>query len=238
MRRLIWIGIAAAGAAAAVTAVVYPLRAADHRDSPSVALEEAISADIGDLYAWMSPDAGSLNLVMTVAPFASDGARFSDAVQYAFHVNSMEAFGGEATETLVLCTFDADQTIHCWAGDEYVTGDASAPAGITSEGGGLRVHAGLHNDPFFFNLNGFTAVVDAVKAAAGGLTFDEQGCPALDGETSAALVGQLASEPGGGPAEDDFAGAATLALVVQVDRDLVTAGGDIVGVWASSNAAE
>jgi len=48
-------------------------------------------------------------------------------------------------------------------------------------------------------------------------------------------VTQLRSAPGGGAPTDHFAGANTLAIVVQIDRTLVTAGGATVAVWASTN---
>ena len=66
-------------------------------------------------------------------------------------------------------------------------------------------------------------------------TFDAAGCPALDSTTANALVTQLRSAPGGGAPTDHFAGANTLAIVVQIDRTLVTAGGATVAVWASTN---
>ena len=48
-------------------------------------------------------------------------------------------------------------------------------------------------------------------------------------------VGQLQGEPGGGAAVDDFDGANTLAIVVQVDKAVVTTGGPTLAVWASTH---
>lgn len=239
MKKITWGALAAGGlGAAALLAAQSSSRAADHLDSPVVQMAANSNADINDLYAWMSDDASKLNLVMTVEPFATSGAMFSDAVQYVFHVHSASAYGAADTETTIVCTFAADQTVQCWAGDdEYVRGDASATAGISSDSGDLRVFAGLRDDPFFFNLSGFQETVSIVEGAASGLTFDADGCPELDQGTSDALVTQLMTEPGGGDAVDDFAGASVLALVVQVDAELVTPGGPIAGVWASTRAA-
>jgi hypothetical protein len=195
------------------------------------------AADIADLYAWTSADASKLNLVMTIDPFATEGAMFSDAVQYAFHLSSAGAFGESQTEVRILCTFTAAQVISCWVGDdEYVSGDASAEAGLVSESGRLRVFAGLRNDPFFFNISGFHGATMAVKAAAGELTFDADGCPDLDQATADALVTQLASDQSGGAPINAYAEANILALVVEVDTALVTPGGPVVGVWASTHA--
>src|SRR5205085_3071043 len=116
-----------------------------------------------------------------------------------------------------------------------VTGDASAEGGLRSRDGKVRVFAGLRNDPFFFNLPGFRATARIVAGAAGSLTFDPAGCPALDAATSAALVGQLQTAPGGGPAVDNFARFNVLAIVVSVSKSLVTRDGPVVAVWGSTN---
>ena len=51
-----------------------PTFASDHLDTPTVLADPA--ADIGDLYAWMSPDGRRLNLALDIV-----GKRFSDQVQ-------------------------------------------------------------------------------------------------------------------------------------------------------------
>lgn len=218
----------------AVALVPAAVQAADHIDSPAASAEP--TADLTDLFAWTSPDATKLNLVLGVTPFAGDDAQFSDATQYAFHVNSSMGYGEAQTETVVLCQFYDVNAIECWAGDQYLAGDPRDPAGLVSEGGKLRVFADLRNDPFFFEFTGFTNTIAAVIDAAPSLTFDDQGCPALDQATADALVGTLQSGPAGAPASDTFAGSNVLALVVQVDKDVVTPGGPLVGVWASTHA--
>lgn len=227
-------------AAAALLAQLASLTAyaADHRDGPGVRADPA--ADINDVFAWMAPDASRVYLVMTVFPFAPAEARFSDSVQYVFHTASGPAFGQiGATEVNLICTFTAAQQIACRVGDSdtVATGDASDPAGLASSDGRLRVFAGRRNDPFFFNLNGFQRATRIVAGAAGGLTFDPAGCPAVDAATSQTLVTQLRTEPDGAPATDEFAGANGLALVAAVDKALLTGGGPILAVWASTNRA-
>ncbi|MEZ4364871.1 MAG: DUF4331 family protein [Kofleriaceae bacterium] len=209
---------------------------ADHTDSSLLAMPANAAADINDVYAWTSADASKLNLVMTVQPFAAASATFSPNVQYAFHVTSQAGYGMAATNVDVICEFASATSVQCWVGaDGYVTGDPSATTGLTSADGKIKVFAGQRNDPFFFNLGGFVATVDLVKAAAGGLTFDPANCPNVDAATSMALVGQLQSDPGGGAATDDFAGANVAALVIQLDKTLVNAGGPILGVYASTH---
>ena len=212
--------------------VAAPALAADHIDSPGATADP--TADITDIYAWMNDDTSKLNLVMNVTPFATADSAFSDAVVYAFHVNSAAGFGAaEQTETMILCKFADAATVECWAGSEYVTGDPSDTAGITSESGNLRVFAGLRNDPFFMEFTGFTTAVETVVGAAGGLTFDDAGCPDVGEDTAGAIVGLL----GGGEEgpSDTFAGANVLSIVIQVDKSVVNAGGPILSVWGSTH---
>jgi hypothetical protein len=210
--------------------------AADHQDGPAATADP--SADITDVFAWMSPDASMVNLVMDVFPFATGTPLFSNTVQYVFHTSSRPSFGmASAASVNVICTFDTGQTISCWAGAEYVTGDASSATGLTSASGKLKVFAGLRNDPFFFNLDGFKATVADVTAAKGSLGFDTHGCPALDAPTVTALVTQLATAPDGGAPQNHFLGANLLAIVVQVDKSILTSGGPLVSVWAATHVA-
>ena len=139
--------------------------AADHLDSPTATDTDEPSADITDLYAWMTADAEKLNLVAAVNAGAGNNAVFSDAVIYQFAVSSSAEFGANQESTLITCKFIDDTNIECWAGDEYVAGDPSDPEGIVSEDGGLRVFAGLRDDPFFLEYNGFLNAVNAANAA-------------------------------------------------------------------------
>lgn len=205
--------------------------AADHVDSPAAIAEPA--ADITDVFAWTSNGGAKVNLAFNVV-----AAAFSDRVQYVLHVESSAGFGMAGTAMNIICTFDAAQRVSCWAGNEYVTGDASAAQGIASGSGALRVFAGRRDDPFYFNLNGFGATIAIVKGAAPSLTFDPAGCPALDAATSAALVAQLRTKSDGTPGRNDFMGLDVSTLLVQVDKALVTSGGSTLAVWASTHAAQ
>ncbi len=101
MRSKLHVHILIAGLAIVATPAV--VLAADHIDSPAATADP--SADITDLYAWMSPDAAMLNLALGVNPFAGGDAQFSDATQYAFHINSSAGYGEAQTETVVQCQF-------------------------------------------------------------------------------------------------------------------------------------
>jgi hypothetical protein len=226
------------GVLLAVTVIPALVLAADHGDSPAAMIEP--SADITDLYAWMSADATKLNLVMGVYSDAGQDATFSDVVTYVFTVTSWEGYGAEADPDLtrVVCKFlDDGVKVECWLGDEYAVGDPSAPEGIVSDNGGLRVFAGRRDDPFFLEYTGFNntvnAAVDAV--ATGAVTEFNRTCPVLTPEQATGLQGLLTSGDDGAPASNTFAGQSVLALVVQVDKALVNSGGPVLGVSASTH---
>ncbi|HWE28651.1 MAG TPA: DUF4331 family protein, partial [Polyangia bacterium] len=221
--------------AAAIWLLSTPSYAADHQDGP--AATAAPETDITDLFAWMSPDHSKMYLVMDVFPAATTAAKFGDSALYVFHTTSKASLlATTATPLDIICKFDTAQAIQCWAGSEYVAGaTAGVPAsGIASASGKLTVWAGLRDDPFFFNLDGFKDMVAAVKSAASSLlpTVDASGCPKVDATTSAALVSALAHSHGNAPV-DHFAGLNVLAIVISIDASLVTKGGSTVGVWAS-----
>ena len=223
--------------AAAIWLLSTPSYAADHQDGP--AATAAPETDITDLFAWMSADHSKMYLVMDVFPAATAAAKFSNNALYVFHTTSKSGLTATTGTPLdIICSFDAAQAIQCWAGSEYVAGaTAAAPtSGIKSASGKLTVWAGLRDDPFFFNLDGFKDMVAAVKAAAPQLlpTVDASGCPTVDAPTSAALVSALAHSHGNAPV-DHFAGLNVLAIVIAVDASLVTKGGSTVAVWASTN---
>lgn len=234
-RKLLLVG----GAGAALCALAAaPARAADHLDGPAALANP--DGDLDDLFAWMTPDGQKVNLVMTFYPNAPGGTELSAEVLYVFHIGSMASYGAAQSDSIdVICGFEADQTVSCWAGDaDYVSGDASSPGGITSASGKMKVFAGLRADPFFFNLDGFKTAAHLVAQAAGSLTFDDDGCPALDQGTAGALVAQLAQTSAGDPAVNNLAGFDAETIVVQIDKDLVATGGPILAVWASTHARQ
>lgn len=200
-------------------------QAADHIDGPGAVADP--TADITDLFAWTNSNATKINLIMNVGPLGS-ATGFSDAVTYAFHIESTQEYGVAGTSALVTCEFYDGVNIECWGPGVYVTGDASDPAGIANTASSLKVFAGPRNDPFFMEFAGFTDAVGAVVDA--GITPDGT-CPAVDAGTSAALVGLLT---GGGTPVDTFAGSSVQSLVVQIDKALVAEGGPILAISAAT----
>jgi uncharacterized protein DUF4331 len=117
-------------------------------------------------------------------------------------------------------------------------GDPSAAQGIVSDNGGLRVFAGLRDDPFFLEYVGFQNGIDAANAevAAGRVPFpiSEGGCPILSAEQQGALLTALTTGDNGDAASNTFAGQSVLALVIQVDKAIVNSGGPVLGVSVST----
>ena len=214
-----------------------PTHALDHLDGPGVQANPA--ADIGDLFAWMSPDQARVNLLMTVFPLATTTSKFSSFTHYVFHTASRSAFSMAAASAVdVICDFQggSPQATQCWVGSTaYVAGDATAAAGLSSANGQVRVFAGLRDDPDFFNAAGFNAFRQSFTGAAGSLSIDAAGCPGLNSPVATAFESQLNHGALGGAPTNLVASANVLAIVVSVDASLLTTGGPIVSVWASTN---
>ena len=171
------------------------VQAADHLDAPAVMADP--SADLNDFYSFVNPnDANEVISILTVHPLATGASQFSDAVIYDVWF-SADADAGVAVQ----CRFDAEQRINC-TGPGGAT--ASGNTGNIIDGDGMRVWAGLTDDPFFFDLTAFRATVAS-------------GVPAF-------------TDPG----TDFFAGLNTLAIVVGIDKDRVDDGGPIQKTFVSS----
>ena len=241
MKKLAFLG-AATGLGVAILASQTG-HAADHLDSPTL-LGNPLG-DINDVYAWMTNDGAKVNLAMTVSP-GDDGSRhFGPAVQYVWHVTTkpMLGVGMHGTEIRVICSFASDTSAQCWVGNiDYVTGDPSNSAGITSLDGKVRLFAGTRSDPFFFNLQGFRKLTTDIENAAAGLSFDAAGCPVLPTANAAELRADLsgvvaaAAPPCPAARADCFDGLNVKAIVIQIDKTLLNANGNkVLSVWGSTH---
>ena len=202
-------------------------RASDHLDTAAVIADPA--SDIGDLYAWMSPDGRRLNLVMTIV-----GKKFSDHVRYAFHVDSGHALGKTTATTRIECDFNVAIAPECRLGDDRARGDASVEAGVNSEQRRFRVFAGLRDDPFFNNVRGTRAALNAAAAAMqAGAPHDAAGCPRFDAATTAKILDEW-RHTDGHAGSNLLQGWQTAALVIEVDVSAVNRGGPLLGVWATT----
>ena len=214
------------GAAALLLAGATPARASDHLDTPSVIADPR--ADIGDIFAWTSPDSRRLNLVMAIV-----GHGFSKDLAYVFHVESGARLGKTTRATTISCRFSG-QEIHCAAGGDEVRGDASRPEGLVSRRQSFRVFAGPRDDPFFNNVRGTREAYDfAAAALKAGAPLDEAGCPAFDQATSAGILDRW-RHTRGGPAQNLLAGWTPASLVVSIDLAAVSRGGKLLAVWGET----
>ncbi|TWB31645.1 DUF4331 domain-containing protein [Nitrospirillum bahiense] len=213
-----------------------PVLASDHLDTPTVIADPR--ADIGDLYAWMSPDGRQLNLVMTIV-----GHSLSDRLDYTFHIDSAHRFGkpGNASGRSMdlTCRFPGLQQADCRLGGiDRVQGDASSTEGLWGEHHRVRLYAGLRDDPFFNNVRGTRQAYQVAEAAlARGVAKDKAGCPAFDAATSAEILDKW-RHTDGGPAKNLLAGWTPMAIVASVDVDAVNQGGPLLAVWAATAGAK
>jgi hypothetical protein len=145
----------AATAGLLAAALGLPALAADHLDAPAV--QSNGQADINDLYAFQSlENADNSVLILTVNPAAGvlSPTTFGTDVTYNFNIDN----NGDAVADLVYSTTFGPSIGGVQAmtttlnGAAYATGVTGTTA-ATSSGG--RINAGLFEDPFFFDLDGF-----------------------------------------------------------------------------------
>lgn len=205
-------------------------RAIDHQDAPGAAATPA--TDIADLFGWMSSDGSKVILAMTVHPSAPGGAKFATDAMYVFHTSSRAALTSTSAVLVdIVCGFDDNQRISCMVGDPSVTlsGDAATPTGLALSNGKLKVFAGLRRDPSFISIPNFEAMKTAAKAAlVSASPADPAGCKATPGKTAVTALGTM-------PATNTFGATNVLALVMEVDRTLLSKGGPILAVWGATH---
>jgi hypothetical protein len=208
--------------------------AADHRDGTEAQADP--TSDINDVYAWTNSAKDTVYLAMTVGGTMAPAA-LSDKVLYVFHINRDSKplnAPGEGTETNLICKFASATSAECWLGDgatgRYVKGDPSTA--MTDPSGDLKVHAGMHADPFFFYLNGLNTAITTVQNAASTLQFYPSGCPKLNAATVSALQMQLTSG-----ATNDFAMNNAQVIVVALKKAAIPGTGEHFSIWASTNKA-
>lgn len=198
-------------------------------------------ADIQAVYAWMSPDIDSVNLVMTVSPFDDGTTPFGPGFQYVFHLAPHRALnsapeplppttpGGEPRpgEVDIICQFPKINDIECWFGTSlYVRGNPSSTNGLKVKG--VRIFAGRRSDPFFFNESGFESAVPLLRAHA---QPGSQQCAAISPSDSATIQSKLRTGP------DRFIDTNVLALVINVSKNQlnITNRAHLLSVWGSTH---
>jgi hypothetical protein len=209
MRRLIRLA-AIVSTALALVAPAF-VSAADHLDGTAVSANGAV--DINDVYVFEGSDAGNTVLAMTLNPAAGviSGTTFDAGAEYRFLIDS----DADAVEDSVLAiTFDAvadgaQAYTVTRDGTAIATGTTAAPAAI--DGGG-QAWAGLVDDPFFFDLEGFRQLKTTL----------------LEAGTLEDAISLICDDD---PDTNFFAGFNGSAIVLEMPDDEL--GGEI-GVWATT----
>jgi hypothetical protein len=129
--------------------------AADHLDSPTVSASGA--TDLTDVYAYSSNDSTKTIVIANVNPGAgalpNSGTTFGTGVQYNITVDT----NGDAVPNITyLVRFTGatnPQTLTVWRnGVVWGTGTTGHTVVLKT---GLKIWAGLRDDPFFFDLDAF-----------------------------------------------------------------------------------
>ena len=198
-------------AAAFVTGgIIY---AADHIDTPAVTNQPT---DITDVYVFRGADPANLVFVADskglMSPTASATAKFDENTVLEFNIDKT----GDNVEDLVIqCKYDAASNKMQIYGPvapsatgtkSKIEGSVTADVAVTAYGSaaviatgasGIKVFAGPRDDPFFFDLNRYKAIL---AGTAPGFA---------------------------NPGTDTFAGSNVMSIVVEVPKSLIGATGAI-----------
>ncbi len=205
-RRRWWAGVSALVSAPLVAMLaVHWAGASDHRDSALLTANPVV--DIADVYSFDSPeDPNNLVLAMTVSGFippAENGTTFFDRdVLYQIKIDQ----DGDAVEDLVIQAFvtgsGAHQVMHfrgpvapsqIGAANRVVRGPETATVRVShasdpiiTSRNGIKVFAGVRDDPFFFDLVQFNRVVGGTATS-----FRDPGVDTFAGFNVLAIVIEL-----------------------------------------------
>lgn len=180
------------------------LIAADHIDAPNVtgAGPSSIGSDITDVYAF---EKGS-NIVFVVAtqgllsPAASASATFDEEVMLEINIDN-SATKDNIEDLVIQATFEGGKVrvrgpiapittglSSTLVGGSVVSADITpyGQAPVIGESGGIKVFAGPRDDPFFFDLNQFKAILGGTASG-----FNNPGTDAFAGTNVMALVIEL-----------------------------------------------
>ena len=135
--------------------------AADHAEAPAASSDPA--ADIGDFYAWHEGD--RLTAVITHSPLTSGVVHDAD-VLYAVHVDNDGDFVADETVWVQVGADGDDWGVRAIVGENEVVGPVDEPVGDE-----LQVYAGLRDDPFFFDLTGYSDTLATASLQFTGADF-------------------------------------------------------------------
>jgi hypothetical protein len=202
------------------------LIAADHIDAPNVtggtsASPVSLGSDITDVYAFANGE----NMVFVVntqgllSQAATATATFDEEVMLEINIDN-SATKDNVEDLVIQATFENGKVKVYGPAAPVTTGlqstllsSVSVEANITAYGSspvigtnnGIKVFAGPRDDPFFFDLGQFKAIL--AQTASG---FNESGT-------------------------DTFAGTNVMALVIEVPKSQLGPGEGAINIWATSN---
>ncbi len=151
-----WVATVALGATALTMGARPEAQAADHIDSPTTTDDAA--ADIGDFYAWRQDD--RLVAAVTFAGFDVPGSEghYDEDILYGIHIDND---GDNEADSTVWARFGQAPDGSWGVRFEGIPGgDAEVIGPVNTEldaGLNLRAFAGVRDDPFFFDFDGFMA---------------------------------------------------------------------------------
>jgi hypothetical protein len=196
-----------AGPAAAVLAAMVLVPgalglAADHLDPPSrtdLAVDPTpdLPADIADIFAWYAGDTVRVIVTFGGPNNPNLAASFDRNVLYKIHISTQAP--AETPEVVIRARFGPGQNPGEWGvrfeGVPGVTGAIEGPVETTLVKDGVKARAGLFDEPFFFDLQGFRET-----RSMGKIRFDNRR-NFFDAQNDTALVLEIP--------KDRFAGATT-----------------------------
>lgn len=150
--------------------------AADHAESPGVDADPA--GDLADIFLFISPEnPNRLVGVMTFggrpAPRSRTDIVYCDPkLIYVLNIGRANAAGAFTNTPVikVVARFGKSDTGRCGVQLENVPGAGGTFSGptetILTSSGGVRAFAGMRNDPFFFDAEGYNGMVAAFDSAA------------------------------------------------------------------------
>lgn len=142
--------------------------ASDHNDAPAGGVEDR-PVDIGDFYAWHTED-GNLVLITTFSGYSVPAVppEFDADVLYGMHIDTD---GDAVADENIYARFGQDPDGNWGVRITGIPGEADALTGALEENlhgaSAARAYAGVRDDPFFFDLQGFQDTL-----ATGTVAFD------------------------------------------------------------------
>ena len=198
-----------AGSAILAIGVMSAVQAADHTEAPGTLLDPA--ADIDDFYAWHTAN-GTIIAILTFDGLQAPGgnATYDADVLYGIHIDN-DADNVADIDIWVRFALDGQGR---WGMQVMNLPGTGAPVWgsveqvIDAPGG--KVYAGLRDDPFFFDFQGFSDTL------ANGSLFDGGGNLYFD------------------TARDSFAGTNVTAIVLEMDMGAALGGATSLQMWATT----